>query len=150
MMNGIPQRAKPQASFLTVLIEHLCAVLLVSAAMAAGLVGCAPSAGPPDVDAARPAADEFLRAIQSGQSSQAWESTTAEFKSAQGREKFLRYVKEHKFLGKPLDFVSAETVTIQKRPQAEYVFRSGDGRATVRLLARNENGAWRIDRMLID
>ena len=95
-------------------------------------------------------ADQFLTVVREGQPSEAWDATTAEFKSAQGREKFVAYVKPYKFLSRPLNFVSMQTVTVQQTPRAEYLFRSADGKATVRLLVGNENGTWRVDRMIIE
>lgn len=104
----------------------------------------------PDFDAGRAVADEFLELVRSGKSEQAWESTTAEFKSAEGRESFLQYVEEHPRLTRPLSFVSVQTVTVQNSPRAEYVYRAEDAKTTVRLLAGNEQGAWRIDRISMD
>jgi hypothetical protein len=103
----------------------------------------------PDYEAGRAIAEEFLGQVRAGQTAQAWEATTAEFKSAQGRESFSQYVKEHPQLKAPLAFVSVQTVTVQDSPRAEYLYRSGDGRV-VRLLAGNEGGTWRVDRVQID
>lgn len=104
----------------------------------------------PDFAEGRAIADKFLELLRSGQAQTAWESTTAEFKSAEGRESFLRYVKEHSFLTKPLEFVSVQTVTVQNSPRAEFVYRSQDGKSTVRLLAGDERGTWRIDRIALN
>lgn len=104
----------------------------------------------PDFDEGRAVADKFLELIRSGQAQQAWDSTTAEFKSAEGRESFLQYVKDHPSLAKPLSFVSVQTVTVQNSPRAEYVYRAADGSSTVRLLAGAERGTWRIDRITTD
>jgi hypothetical protein len=104
----------------------------------------------PLLEEGRPVAEKFLEQIRTGQAPQAWESTTAEFKSAEGRESFLRYVKEHPELTKPLSFVSVQTVTVQNSPRTEYVYRAKQGGATVRLLAGSEGGVWRIDRIAID
>jgi len=92
-------------------------------------------------------ADTFLEQIRTGQAAQAWESTTAEFKSAEGREVFVQGLKKHPWLTKPLTFISTETVTIGNSPRSEYVYRAASGPGGVRLLAANERGTWRIDRM---
>lgn len=105
---------------------------------------------PIDVDAGRTVADNFLELIRAGQAAKAWESTTAEFKSAEGRESFVRYVKEHPVLGKPLTFASVQTVTLQDTPRAEFVYRTSDATGTVRLLTGDERGSLRIDRITID
>lgn len=104
----------------------------------------------PDVDAGRAVADQFLALVREGQAGQAWASTTAEFKSAEGRESFLRYVKDHPALTKPLNFVSVHTATVQDLPRAEYVYRSEDAKTTVRLLTGDEQGAHRVDRLSLD
>lgn len=104
----------------------------------------------PDVDEGRGVVEKFLELVRSGQTKQAWDSTTAEFKSAQGRETFVHYVETHPLLAKPLSFVSIQTVTIQNSPRAEYVYRATEGSGTVRLLAGNDRGAWRVDRVAID
>lgn len=103
----------------------------------------------PDVDAGRAVADQFLTLLRTGKASQAWQSTTAEFKSAEGRETFLKRVKQHPELTKPLAFVSVQTVTVQDSPRAEYLYRA-EGAPNVRLLAGNELGTWRIDRLLTE
>ncbi len=103
----------------------------------------------PDVDAGRAVAEQFLQQIRAGKADQAWASTTAEFKSAQGRETFSKFVKDHPLLSKPTAFVAVQTVTIQDSPRAEYTYRATEGAGTVRLLAGNEQGAWRIDRIAV-
>jgi hypothetical protein len=108
--------------------------------------------GPREVDAesGRAVAEAFLAAIRAGSGGQAWESTTAEFKSAQGRESFLEYVKKHPFLAKPLAFVSLQTVSIQGSSRVEYLYRPADGKNTVRVLVADERGVLRVDRVAID
>lgn len=102
----------------------------------------------PDVAAGRAVADQFLELLRTGKASEAWQSTTAEFKSAEGRETFLKRVKQHPELTQPLAFVSVQTVTVQDSPRAEYLYRAEKG--TVRLLAGNELGTWRIDRLVTE
>jgi hypothetical protein len=104
----------------------------------------------PSVDEGRSVAEAFLEQIRAGHAQQAWESTTAEFKSAEGRESFVRSVKKHPALAKPLSFVSVQTATVQGNPRAEYIYRAADGGGTVRLLAGNDRGSWRIDRMIVE
>jgi hypothetical protein len=104
----------------------------------------------PDLEAGRVVAETFLNLIRAGQAGRAWESTTAEFKSAEGRESFVAYAKKQTLLAGPVTFVAVQTVTIGDSPRAEYVYRAADGSGTVRLLAGNERGIWRIDRIRID
>jgi hypothetical protein len=100
----------------------------------------------PEFDAGHAVADQFLEQIRAGQAKQAWESTTAEFKSAEGAEVFLRSVKQHAWLKKPLEFETAATVTVQNSPRTEYVYKANGGRNTVKLLVTNERGAAKVDR----
>jgi hypothetical protein len=104
----------------------------------------------PDLDEGRAVADKFLSDVRGGQAEAAWESTTAEFKSADGREQFLAMVKGKPVLGQPLDFISAQTVTVLEQPRTEYLFRDPKTGATVRLVLGNEGGVWKVDRLLFD
>jgi hypothetical protein len=104
----------------------------------------------PDIDAGRVAADQFLELIRTGKPADAWQGTTAEFKSAEGRESFLRYIKQHPFLTKPVDFVSVQMVAVHEQPRAEYLYRADKEGNTVRLLAGLDNNQWRVDRITIE
>ncbi len=104
----------------------------------------------PSVDVGMQVAEEFLLNVREGHADQAWQSTTAEFKSALGREKFLRYVKERPYLKRPLNFVSLQEVKVKDQPRSEFVYRTADSKATVRLLVGAESGGWHIDRMAAD
>lgn len=104
----------------------------------------------PDLAEGRAVTEAFLERIRAGKPQEAWESTTAEFKSAEGRESFVRYVKKNAILTKPLAFVSVQTVTAQGQPRAEYIYRSENPAGTVRLLAGNDQGSWRVDRITLE
>ena len=104
----------------------------------------------PNIDEGRAVAEKFLDLIRAGQAPQAWESTTAEFKSAEGRESFVLSVKKQPALAKPLAFVSVQKATVQGDPRAEYIYRAAEGGKTVRLLAGSDRGSWRIDRMIVE
>jgi len=92
----------------------------------------------PDLDEGRAVAEKFLELTRTGKPAQAWQSTTAEFKSAEGRESFLKYVEDNPVLGKPLSFVSVQTVMLQDSPRAEYVYRSDDDNTTT----TRRSGCW--------
>lgn len=104
----------------------------------------------PDLDEGRAMAEAFLNQVRSGQAKEAWDSTTAEFKSAEGRESFVRYVKKHPELSKPLKFVSVQTVQVQGQPRAEYWYTSDAPGSTIKLLAGRDGGTWHVDRLTID
>jgi hypothetical protein len=95
-------------------------------------------------------ADAFLEQIRAGHAGQAWESTSAEFKSAEGRETFVGRVKQHPWIMKPMNFEAILPVSLQNSVRSEYVYRATTGPGKVRLLVANERGAWRIDRMVVE
>jgi hypothetical protein len=72
------------------------------------LAGCGSSI--PEPDASRGIAAKFLDEIRGGKGADAWQSTTAEFKSASGKESFLREVKADKTLKAEAAFVSQQSV----------------------------------------
>lgn len=101
----------------------------------------------PGLDAGRAIAEEFLLHLQKKQPAEAWKGTTAEFKSAQGQESFVREVKSVPFLQKPLEFVSVQTVEVADQPRSEYLFRAKTGE-TVRIVLGREEGRWKVDRWM--
>ena len=104
----------------------------------------------PTADVGQQVVDDFLKQLREGQAAAAWQATTAEFKSALGREKFLSYVKERPYFKRPLAFVSMQTVRVQNQPRSEFVYRTADSKATVRILVGSEAGTWHVDRLAAD
>lgn len=102
-------------------------------------------AAQPSVDTGRAIAEEFLKQIREGHPDQAWEGTTAEFKSAQGKESFVRKLQPLTFLAEPLTFVSTETVKIGDQSRSEYLYQAAKGES-LRIVVSRENGEWRVDR----
>lgn len=121
----------------------LVALLLILAGVA-GWLWMSPTTQP-SLDAGRAVAEAFLTELRETRPDKAWDSTTAEFKSAQGREAFQRDVKPLEFLRQPLDFVSAQVVTVQEQPRTEYLFRAKTGE-TVRIVIGKDGGQWKVDR----
>lgn len=121
----------------------LVAILLVAAAGAAW-VWTRPSSQP-SVDVGRAIAEKFLSDLQQGHPAEAWQSTTAEFKSAEGKESFLADVKPLKFLKEPLEFVSVQTVQVGDQSRPEYIYRAKTGE-TVRIVLGREDNQWKVDR----
>lgn len=99
----------------------------------------------PNADAGRVVAQEFLQHIEKGLPAEAWKLTTAEFKSAQGQEAFVREVKPLKFLQQPLDFVAVQTVEVARQPRSEFLFRAPSGEM-VRIVLGRDEGLWKVDR----
>jgi len=132
------------------LVVVLCAIVAIVALVVVGawMLGGGPIE--PDAGGGQVVADRFLEQIRAGQARQAWESTTAEFKSAEGAEVFLRSVKKRPWLVKPLQFDSMQTTNLQNVPRSEYVYKGSGGKNSVRLLVTNERGQSRIDRWTLE
>lgn len=99
-------------------------------------------------------AAEFLQSIRKGAVDQAWESTTAEFKSAFGRENFRKWVRNHPVVMKDLEFVKTQPTHPGDLPR-EFLFTPAseaskpDAALIQVLLARDDRG-WRVERLLVD
>ncbi|HEY4309417.1 MAG TPA: hypothetical protein VGN12_08195 [Pirellulales bacterium] len=125
-------------------------VYLLVAAVALS-AGCTKKATMPTEEDGRTLADTFMEMVRTGKAAQAWEGTSTEFKSAEGKESFVRSVKKRPWLTKKATF---ETTTILPAgttgERAEYVYRSADSKHHVRLLVASANTGWCIDRIQID
>lgn len=133
------------------LAESRTRLIVLSVVLLAGIGGVAAlwlrPATQPAEDIGRRVSEAFLTLIREGQPEQAWASTTAEFKSAEGRESFIAAVKKHESLRGELHFVSMQTVTVQEQPRSEYLFRGADNSAgsNVRIVIGREQGEWKVD-----
>ena len=126
------------------LLVGLIAVVLLAAA--AWLLFWNKGPAEPTVDEGRKIAEEFLSLLERGEAAKAWDSTTAEFKSALGRERFVSQAAQAPILKKPLQFASTQAVNVSDAPRIEFVYQPSDGAGMVRLLVAQEAGAWKIDR----
>lgn len=115
----------------------LCLILFAS------IAGCGGST--PDVDASRQIGELFLKQIRDGHPQDAWQSTTAEFKSARGKEAFIRDLRGDKGVKTEMSFVSQQTVKVQDQDRIELLFRAADG-SEVRMVLGPEQGVWKVDR----
>ena len=89
--------------------------------------------------------------VRNGHAAEAWESTTAEFKSALGREAFQRSVASSVLLKQPLEFASTQTVSVQDQSRAEYLFHNPTLKGpTARIVIGREAGTWKVDRLVAD
>jgi hypothetical protein len=93
-------------------------------------------------------AETFLASVRSGKAGEAWDSTTTEFKSIEGRESFIRKVRSRPILSAPLQFNSSQQVLIGEEPRTEYLFQSPDAKM-VRILVGYERGDWKVDRLTL-
>jgi len=99
----------------------------------------------PSLDVGRTVAEEFLASVR-GNPGKAWDAATAEFKSIEGRESFIRKVRATPILKEPLQFNSSQQVMLQNEPRTEYLFQSPQAKL-VRVLIGYEHGSWKVDRL---
>ena len=102
----------------------------------------------PSAEVGQTVADDFLKKVRAGDPGKAWDSSTAEFKSIEGRESFIRKSKSTAVLKEQLQFVSSQQVMIQDEPRTEYLFQSPKAKV-VRLLIGQEKGNWKVDRLTL-
>jgi len=100
----------------------------------------------PSIDVGRTVAEEFLASVRTGNPGKAWDASTAEFKSIEGRESFVRKVRATPILREPLQFNSSQQVMLQDEPRTEYLFQSSQAKL-VRVLIGYEQGSWKVDRL---
>lgn len=102
----------------------------------------------PSADEGRAVAEGFLAKVRGGKPGDAWESATAEFKSIEGRESFIRKVKAAPILQNELHFNSSQMVVVKEEPRSEYLFQSPDAKM-LRVLIGFEGGTWKVDRLTL-
>lgn len=131
--------------------QSIVIAVVAMAAIFAAVWFMLPKSTQPDANAGQKVAESFLTLIREKEPGKAWDATTAEFKSAQGREAFIRACKPHKFLLEPVEFVSVQTVNVQDKPHSEFVFRSPSVKGVaVRIVIGQEAGTWKVDRWVVD
>jgi hypothetical protein len=102
----------------------------------------------PNVDEGRAVAEAFLNSLRGGKPGEAWDATTTEFKSIEGRESFIRKVNSTPLLKGPLQFNSSHEALVQDEPRTEYLFQSPDAKM-IRVLIGYERGNWKVDRLTL-
>ncbi len=138
--------SKPMGAVSKSLLIALAVVLL--AGVLFGLKRWAQPPTKPETDVGRGVVEDFLSKVRAGQAGEAWDATTAEFKSIEGRESFIRTVAKAPLLKEPLHFASAQDVEVNKEPRAEYIFQSPESKM-VRVLVGYEGGIWKVDRLTL-
>src|SRR5262245_61628092 len=122
--------------------KQLIAVAALLAAVVGGYFGYRRLVKPPtqpSVDEGRAVAEKFLTTVRSGKAGEAWDASTTEFKSIEGRESFIRKAKSTAILKERLEFTSHQQVKVQDEPRTEYLFQSPKAKM-VRVLIGNERG----------
>ena len=98
----------------------------------------------------RPVAEAFLAQIRAAQVDAAWESTTAEFKSDQGREQFRKYVAQQPLLRQPLEFAEYQATELNGLPRGQCVFRAAGSPLKVRVILAREGDAWKTEGVRVE
>jgi hypothetical protein len=105
-------------------------------------------------DTGRRVADAFLEQIRAGQVDAAWQSTTAEFKSDEGRESFARLVKSKPIFKAPLTFASYEVTDLNTLKRGQCIYEapgtSKPPTAKLRIVVAQEGDQWKVDGVFVD
>jgi hypothetical protein len=103
----------------------------------------------PTVDEGRAAVEAFLARVREGKPGEAWDQSTAEFKSIAGRESFVRLAQKSPILKEPLNFNSVQNVSVQEHPRSEFIYQSKKSGGSARVLIGYEQGEWKVDRLTL-
>ena len=125
----------------------LTVVVALAAAIAGGFLLWSREATSPGPAEGRAIAEMFLSRLEGGDAEAAWESTTAEFKSAEGATKFVTRVKNNAWVREPMTFSSVQQVKVNDSDRLEFAFTSSKTGKFVRILLARDQGAWRVDRL---
>jgi len=122
----------------------------VYAAVLSVAAGCGRPSAPDDAQARR-VVERFLEQLRTGTVDAAWESTTADFKSDEGRDAFRRFVKGRPVLHQPLEFTTIKQVEVNGLARWEATLRppaaTQDAPGAVRVLIAQESGVWKVERL---
>src|SRR5262245_27653987 len=119
-----------------------------------GIAGCSRGQPPADAAIGQRVADAFLAQVRAGLLDAAWQSTSAEFKSDEGRESFIRDIKSKPALSVTLSFLSYEITDLNglKRGQCLYASPAGSKTpaARVRIVVGKDSGEWKVDGLFVE
>jgi hypothetical protein len=122
--------------------------------LAAAWWGCGGRSAPAEAAVGQRVADQFLAQIREGQLDAAWQSTSAEFKSDEGRESFVREVKSKAFFRQPMTFVKYEVGDLNGLKRGQCFYESAKGgkgpAARLRIVVGQDAGEWRVDGMFVE
>lgn len=107
---------------------------------------------PPDVG--KEVAELFLKQLRTGAADLAWQSTTAEFKSDEGRESFARYVQQHAALWPAIEFQEYRRGELNGLPRGQCIYHpaanSNPAIQQVRIAVAQEEGNWKVEGLFLD
>lgn len=136
MIIDVPAPARPWARSLVALVL-----------MCAGVPSCG---GVPAEEVGGEIGAAFLTRIRQGQVEQAWQGTTAEFKSMLGLEGLRAYVAAHPELSGPAQFEGQEALDREGLDLAKCRYRATPGGQPITVLLAREGGEWKVERLGTD
>lgn len=102
-------------------------------------------------DQGRSIAEGFLAAIRAGKTDEAWQGTTAEFKSLMGRESFLNYVKKQPSLKSEATFQAAKPMENGKMKLVECIFGAEKPKpAVIKVILAAGMEKWQVERLSVE
>jgi hypothetical protein len=110
----------------------------------------------PSPEVGKETAELFLTQIKTGQAAEAWQSTTADFKSDEGKESFLRNLQQHAALWPALEFAEYKQSELNDLPRGQCVYKAGPGKTLpgnlrqVRIAVAKEGEVWKVEGMFLD
>lgn len=127
---------------------------LLPVLLAASLTSCNHRQPPADPAVGQRVADAFLAQLRAGQVDQAWQSTTAEFKSYEGRESFARYVRQHPYLKQPLTFVEYQVGELNGLPRGQCLYQPPSSAKSkdlkIRVAVAQEANEWKVEGVFVE
>jgi hypothetical protein len=128
--------------------------VLAAAVLASWLVLRRQAATQAPPDEVQAAAAKFLDQVREGQVEQAWNDTTAEFKSMLGLDGFRQLVRTHPDLKQKAEFQGLEMITRNEIPLASCRFQVQDVKrkktTELKVIFAREQGVWKVERLLLD
>lgn len=128
-------------------LRHFFVVVSVSVCL---LASCGATTTPPSDG--REIADPFLELVRGSKLDDAWQSTTAEFKSFQGKEEFRKFVSQHPVLKVPLEFTGHEIIETYGLKRNQCAYRPADAKSTakIRVLLAQEQNQWKVEALFVE
>lgn len=109
---------------------------------------------PPDVG--KQVAEQFLEQLRTGQAEAAWQSTTAEFKSDEGRESFVRYARQHAAVWPAIEFQEYKRGELNGLPRGQAFYQPSTSAVPppsikqVRIAVAQEEGTWKVEGLFLE
>ena len=101
-------------------------------------------------DEGRVMAEKFLDEVRAGQVNEAWESTSTEFKSFQGKETFRKLVKSKPAFKSTVKFEASETPKESDTVYRVYRFRPVKGTGIIAVSLAPEDDTWRVVHVVVE